>query len=195
MGEHSEVGGGQLHCEECKKSYSIEDVLKLCDLSLTFPKMWATFTCTDCEEENDVEITESEIRIGFINTTAGKTFEVFQTAKLDPIKIQIIDEKERQGLSVTLPDESVLFVRTSSILVKATLVNVNAKEIVFDFGFVHKTVGRISIRRSDRVIRLLSENSEPEELSFFYPMVGQALIEQCATMTAQTKELKFMMRT
>ncbi|OYZ15277.1 MAG: hypothetical protein B7Y39_16410 [Bdellovibrio sp. 28-41-41] len=194
MDEHFEVGTGQLHCDECKKEYSIEEILALCDLKVTFPNKWASFTCSACEEENDVEITENEINVGIIAGTPP-AFEVLETAPLGPIKIQTIDEKERQGLLVTLPEERVLFVRTSSILVKATLVSVNAKEIIFDFGFVRKVVGRVSIRRSDRVIRLISEGGDPEELSFFYPMVGHALIQQCATLTADTKEFKFMMST
>ncbi len=185
----------QLHCDECKKNYSVEEILPLCDLKVTFPNRWASFTCSECEEENDVEIGETEIKLGIVSGTSTPVFEALQTAPLGPIKIQMIDEKERQGLLVTLPDERILFVRTASILVKATLVLVNAKEIVFDFGFVHKVVGRISIRRSDRVIRLLSEDGDPEELSFFYPMVGRALIEQCSKLAPGTKELKFMMST
>ena len=188
------VAPGQLHCDECKKNYSLEEVLTLCDLKVTFPNRWASFTCTACEEENDVEITENEINVGIITGTPP-VFEVLETASLGSIKMSTVDEKERQGLLVTLPDERILFIRTASILVKATLVSVNAKEIIFDFGFVRKVVGRISIRRSDRVIRLISEGGDPEELSFFYPMVGQELIQQCANLTADTKEFKFMMRT
>lgn len=186
----------QLHCDECKKSYSIEEALQLCDLSVTLPNLWASFTCLACEEENDVEITTSEIRIGYVSGgPQGAMFEPTQSVSLGDIKIHVVDEKERQGLAVTFPGDRNLFVRTASILVKATLVNVNAKEIVFDFGFVHKIVGRVSIRRSDRVIRLLSEGGDPEELSFFYPMIGHALIKECATLTPGAKELKFMMNT